>query len=122
MDQEFVEYENNFQLQKSYELRISATDLESQALNVIEIENIKIKPSEIKNNVNATVLMKNEIILSNTPIQVLHSDQLAVKNYFKWELLKGNIEFNLPDDTRIQNGITETYNGIIYTELVYGPS
>jgi hypothetical protein len=37
-------------------------------------------------------------------------------------MLKGNIEFNLPDKTKIQNGVTEKYSGTIYTELVYGPN
>jgi alpha-tubulin suppressor-like RCC1 family protein len=122
IDQEFIEYENNFQLQKSYEFRIYASDLESQALNLIESENLRIKPSEIKNKMNTTILAKTEIIFSNTPIQVLHSNQLTEKNYFKWELLKSNIEFNLPDNTKIENGINEKYSGTIYTELVYGPN
>jgi alpha-tubulin suppressor-like RCC1 family protein len=122
MNQEYIEYENNFQLQKLYEFRVSATDFESQALNIIEIENVKIKSSAIKNKTNTTILTINEFNLSNTPIQILHSNQLTEKKYFKWELLKGNIEFSLPNNVRIQNGITEKYSGVIYIDLVYGPN
>ncbi|MED2737010.1 hypothetical protein [Bacillus toyonensis] len=116
MDKEYTEYKEKVDLPTSYSLKISTTNFISEEGNEFIPKSFLIKNLTRLNEFNQVEQRLIDVELNSTPQELFHSSELKNSAYFKLELLKDDIQMQIPKYIKLNQTKpkTEFHSNIIW--------
>ncbi|MCK2000585.1 hypothetical protein MZM54_04140 [[Brevibacterium] frigoritolerans] len=120
VDLEYVKYEDFSDVIIPYSVSVSITEFTSKD-STFTPQSFVFKNVKKLNRNNEIEKTLPDVMVTSTPFALVNQDELSDNSYTKLEILKNNIELELPTDVQLNTKASESFNATIIWDIQYAP-